>query len=97
MTRPNAADLAGAPRRAVGRPRSCPDDLLDLMLDLRDNGMSYRQIADHLNHIGMPGATNEFTRWHGKTVWRLLHTRSAHHYAQDRGARAPRGRIYRAR
>jgi hypothetical protein len=61
-------------RRLPGRPRSCPDDVLALVIGLRASGARLIDICDQLNAAGRatPGGG---TRWWPSHIHRLLHTR----------------------
>jgi len=58
----------------LGRPRSISDSSLSRLLALREDGMSYRAMADQLNAEGVP--TGQGGQWHHTTVYRALQSRS---------------------
>lgn len=60
-------------RAKRGRPRSIPDSSIERIIELRQEGKTYRAIADQLNVEGVP--TGSDGRWHGPTVYRALKTR----------------------
>jgi hypothetical protein len=58
------------PRLARGRPAAIPDDIIDTILQLRANGLSFGRIATALNEDGTPTA-------HGGVKWWPSTVRSA--------------------
>lgn len=62
------AGLAAAKRRGVrlGRPRTLPAATLERVVTMREQGMTYRRIADTLNTEGVPAARGG--RWYETTV-----------------------------
>jgi hypothetical protein len=73
-----------APRRR-GRPRCCPDEILERVVVLRGRGALLRQICDELNaeHIRTPGGG---MRWYPSHVSRLLGTIDAQNLAESYSA-----------
>lgn len=61
------------PRRA-GRPRQCPDSVRNIVIRLRGEGLSLRQIASRMNADGHPTPSGKAS-WNHKTVDGLLATR----------------------
>lgn len=75
--RTRAAMLAKAARgERIGRPRSCPDDVLDRVLELRGAGGSLAAIAEAMNGAGVPTPAGS-PRWWPSHVSRLLRTQDA--------------------
>ncbi|WP_081265132.1 recombinase family protein [Prescottella equi] len=76
--------------RRPGRPRQCPDHVLEQILAWLEEGCTFQQICDALNGsaIKTPGGSS---RWYRSHVSRLLRTRSAQEFAHLRmqGARNP--------
>ena len=62
--------------RRVGRPRQCPDEVLERALTLERSRLSLRSIADALNAEGVrtPAGGQPWTKSH---VFRLLKTAAA--------------------
>jgi hypothetical protein len=60
--------------RQVGRPRQCPDEVRDVVIELRREGLSLRQIARRMNAAGYRTPSGKVT-WSHKTVDGLLATR----------------------
>jgi DNA invertase Pin-like site-specific DNA recombinase len=69
----------------LGRPRTCPDEVLEQVVGLHIYGAGFQQIADELNYqrILTPGGG---THWHSSHVSRLLKTQDAMRLIQDHGA-----------
>jgi hypothetical protein len=69
-----------AARRAegvrLGRPRSCPDDVLSRVVELRANGARLVDVCDELNEDSVP-TPGGGTRWYPSHVSRLLRTQDA--------------------
>jgi hypothetical protein len=63
-------------RRRRGRPSLCPRVLLIRILDLREDGKSYREICAILNAEHVPTPEGKPT-WYTSHVWRLLDTVTA--------------------
>lgn len=63
-------------RRRVGRPQLCPPHVLRLVLTLREQDYSIREISEYLNshHVPTPGGG---PRWWPSRVHGLLGTRGA--------------------
>ncbi|MEV0538197.1 recombinase family protein [Nocardia salmonicida] len=59
--------------RRRGRPRSCPDDVLALIVSMHRGGSSYREIVSELNARGIrtPGGGH---LWYPSHLSRLLNT-----------------------
>lgn len=75
--RTSAAMLAKAARgERIGRPRSCPDDVLQHVLELRAAGGTLAAIAEAMNvaDIRTPAGS---ARWYASHVSRLLRTQDA--------------------
>jgi DNA invertase Pin-like site-specific DNA recombinase len=66
----------------VGRPRSCPDAVLERVVQLRARGALLTEIADDLNRdrVPTPGGGR---RWYASHVCRLLRTQDALCLIQD--------------
>ncbi|WP_194814425.1 recombinase family protein [Nocardia sp. XZ_19_385] len=60
-------------RRRRGRPRVCPDDVLELIVAMNRNGITYRSICSELNANGVPTPAGR-QRWYPSYVSRLLNT-----------------------
>jgi hypothetical protein len=60
--------------RRVGRPRMCPDDVRDLVIELHRRRLSLRRIARHMNEAGYLTPAGK-TQWNQNTVSNLLATR----------------------
>jgi DNA invertase Pin-like site-specific DNA recombinase len=60
----------------VGRPRSCPDEVLDQVLELRVAGGTLIAIAAAMNESGIPTPAGS-ARWYASHVSRLLRTQDA--------------------
>ena len=75
--RTRAAMLAKAARgERVGRPRSCPDEVLDQVLELRRGGATLQAIASAMNAAGVVTPAGS-PRWWPSHVSRLLRTQDA--------------------
>lgn len=75
--RTRAAMLAKAARgERVGRPRSCPDEVLDQVLELRRGGATLAAIASAMNAAGVVTPAGS-PRWWPSHVSRLLRTQDA--------------------
>jgi hypothetical protein len=61
-------------QRQVGRPRQCPDEVRDVVIQLRREGFSLREIARRMN-AGDYRTPAGKTTWSYKTVDGLLATR----------------------
>jgi hypothetical protein len=59
----------------LGRPRSISQEVIDRIRALRLQGMTYRDLADHLNAEGVP--TGQGGVWHAATIYRALQARAA--------------------
>ena len=70
--------------RGRGRPPPCPRELAVQLIQLRHDGLSYRQIAGTLNAEGMPTPLGG-SRWLKSHVDRLLHTRYVLSIAEEIG------------
>jgi hypothetical protein len=57
-----------------GRPRTCPDDVLLLVVQMRRRGWTLRTISDVLTLTGVPTPAGR-PQWHPSYVCRLLQTR----------------------
>jgi hypothetical protein len=57
----------------LGRPTSIPDASLSRLVELREDGMSYRAMADQLNAEDVP--TGQGGQWHHTTVYPALQCR----------------------
>jgi DNA invertase Pin-like site-specific DNA recombinase len=57
----------------LGRPRTIPQASIDRILELRDEALTYRAIAEKLNAENVP--TGRDGEWHGPTVYRALKSR----------------------
>lgn len=75
--------MTGLRRR--GRPRRCPDEILERVVVLRLQGALLREICDNLNAEGVrtPGGG---PRWYPSHVSRLLYTIDARVLAEKRTA-----------
>jgi DNA invertase Pin-like site-specific DNA recombinase len=60
----------------LGRPRACPDDVLDRVLALRATGARLIDICDALNTDAIP-TPGGGARWYPSHVSRLLRTQDA--------------------
>ncbi len=75
--RTRAAMLAKAARgERVGRPRSCPDEVLDQVVELRGGGATLQAIASAMNAAGVATPAGS-PRWWPSHVSRLLRTQDA--------------------
>ncbi|MBF6064948.1 recombinase family protein [Nocardia terpenica] len=61
--------------RRRGRPRQCPDAVLDRIIDMHRSGIGYRGICRVLNAEAIPTPAGRPT-WHPSHVSRLLNTRN---------------------
>ena len=57
----------------LGRPRSIPPDVRNLITELRSDGLSYQRIADALNADDVPRGQNGF-QWWPSTIQNVLDT-----------------------
>jgi hypothetical protein len=82
MTRPEVQ-----PRRRVGRPSSCPPDVLDRVVQLRVGGARLIDISTLMNDDGVqtPGGGR---RWWPQHVSRLLKTLDAQTLIEEYSERA---------
>jgi hypothetical protein len=71
----------------LGRPRSCPDDVLSDVVASRACGMKLIDIAAGLNKSGTP-TPGGGTRWYPSHVSRLLRTQDAARLLADLAATA---------
>jgi DNA invertase Pin-like site-specific DNA recombinase len=69
----------------LGRPRACPDAVLEQVVGAHVRGIGLRQIADELNRQGTP-TPGGGARWYASHVSRLLKTQDAIRLIQDRAA-----------
>jgi hypothetical protein len=60
----------------IGRPRRCPDDVLDRVLELRAGGARLVDVAEAMNDAGVP-TPGGGARWWPSHVSRLLSTQDA--------------------
>jgi hypothetical protein len=66
--------VAGAYGFKPGRPRTMSDEAINLIHELRDEGMTYRQIADELNKRNIPTAAGGY-KWHPQIICNTVHKR----------------------
>jgi DNA invertase Pin-like site-specific DNA recombinase len=66
----------------LGRPRACPDNVLEQVVRLHVCGSGFQQIADELNGQGTP-TPGGGPRWHSSHVARLIKTQDAVRLIQD--------------
>jgi DNA invertase Pin-like site-specific DNA recombinase len=78
----------------IGRPRTCPDGVLERVVGMRVRGDRLADIASELNNddIPTPGGGG---RWHNSHVSRLLKTRDAMQLLQDSSIASPAARAWR--
>ncbi|MBR7193832.1 MULTISPECIES: recombinase family protein [unclassified Gordonia (in: high G+C Gram-positive bacteria)] len=72
-------------RRPVGRPPLCSPSTAQAIADWHARGYSDQQIADRLNHAGVPTPSGG-TDWTRQHVWRLLGTVHVRKYARPAGS-----------
>lgn len=76
ISRRTLAGLAVAEAYGIkgGRPRTMSDEAVALIHELRDTGMTYRQIADELHRRNIPTAQGGY-KWHPEVVWDTVNNR----------------------
>jgi recombinase len=70
-------------QRRPGRPRHCPDEILERVVQLRISGAKLREICAVLNGEKVP-TPGGHSLWRPKTVHDLLHTIDAEHLMAGR-------------
>lgn len=58
----------------LGRPKSIDSDVMEIIYQLRDAGMTFRAMADKLNSDGVP--TGQGGSWHAATISRAIKSRA---------------------
>lgn len=79
-------------QRRPGRPRCCPDEILELVVRLRGRSAKLREICEVLNGEGVPTPGGR-PLWRPKTVHDLLNTIDAEHLMAGRPVGGRRYRI----
>lgn len=72
--------------RRVGRPLLCPEPVLLLVVELREQGSTLQEICDYLNERGLLTPQSR-SRWQRSHVSRLVKTASATEIAAYMSAR----------
>lgn len=72
-----------AQHRRPGRPRCCPDEILEWVVQLRASGAKLREICEVMNAAQVPTPGGR-SLWRPKTVHDLLHTIDAEHLMAGR-------------
>jgi Recombinase len=76
--------------RRPGRPPACPREIIVRVIELRRQGLSYRQISAVLNAAGVPTPLGR-SQWLKSSVDRLLHTQYAKEILNQSAGELARG------